>query len=417
MSGPASRSILASLVAVLLCSGTLAASECPPRKYGLGPWTTLSYEIDETIHYALDGEQRTVSSGTELQLWILPLDRSPVGIWAARADPWPDRLWVGRAAVRGGRWDRAALDSRFLRLLFPPLPDGEPAPRWSWNDPERSETHRFEAAEPAGDGAEACRIRRRRSGIAQRLLHSEELVEVTLDGSPPLPTVLDQQSSQLLPMQAGATVRGRLVARGTIPAGRRDRWRDCLLALTRGDPPEAAAGGRCADLDPLLALWTEKPDEVYRAGVSAADDEPAHPLLGREAPDWSLEDLSGNTVSLDDFEGHVLVLDFWYMSCPHCIRSHPVINELAESYRDVEGVEVLGMNTDTDARFPAYVAYELELDFPVLLAGDLHEDYRVEGYPTFMVVDREGRITEVIDGFYEDLGPRLRSAIERARQP
>ena len=63
------------------------------------------------------------------------------------------------------------------------------------------------------------------------------------------------------------------------------------------------------------------------------------------APDFSLEDLSGNTVSLNQYRGHVVLLDFWATWCAPCRKSIPELVEIQEKYRD-RGLVILGISVD-----------------------------------------------------------------------
>ena len=63
------------------------------------------------------------------------------------------------------------------------------------------------------------------------------------------------------------------------------------------------------------------------------------------APDFSLEDLSGNTVSLNQYKGNFVLLDFWATWCDPCKKSIPELVELQEKYRD-KGLVILGVSVD-----------------------------------------------------------------------
>jgi peroxiredoxin len=127
---------------------------------------------------------------------------------------------------------------------------------------------------------------------------------------------------------------------------------------------------------------------------------------GKAAPDFSLEDLSGNTVSLSTSKGHVVLLDFWATWCAPCLMSIPELVDLQKKYRD-QGLEVIGISLDD----PGEISNGDLLDFKKRLKINykiLRADWRVvEDYfgsestsiPTLFVIDREGRIVEKHIGF------------------
>ncbi|MHC4586004.1 MAG: peroxiredoxin family protein, partial [Planctomycetota bacterium] len=63
------------------------------------------------------------------------------------------------------------------------------------------------------------------------------------------------------------------------------------------------------------------------------------------APAFTLQDLNGKNVSLADFQGKVLILDFWATWCPPCVKEIPHFIELYEQYKD-KGFEIVGISLD-----------------------------------------------------------------------
>lgn len=135
-------------------------------------------------------------------------------------------------------------------------------------------------------------------------------------------------------------------------------------------------------------------------GCTKAED------AGKAAPDFALEDLSGNTVNLSASKGRVVLLDFWATWCPPCLMSIPELVGLQHKYRD-QGLEVIGISLDD----PGEISNGDLLDFKKRLKINykiLRADWRVvEDYfgsestsiPTLFVIDREGKIVEKHIGF------------------
>ena len=125
----------------------------------------------------------------------------------------------------------------------------------------------------------------------------------------------------------------------------------------------------------------------------------------REAPDFELPDLSGQTVSLAASNGRVRLIDFWATWCPPCRDEIPMLNELHRTYES-EGLTILAIS-DEKAEVVQEFAEEVGMDYTNLIdPGEVSENYRVLGLPTAFLSDREGRI---VDSYR---GPKSRKHLE-----
>jgi thiol-disulfide isomerase/thioredoxin len=122
----------------------------------------------------------------------------------------------------------------------------------------------------------------------------------------------------------------------------------------------------------------------------------------KPAAEWKLDDLDGKSHSLAHYRGKVVVLDFWYRGCGWCIRAMPQIEELADDFKN-ESVAVLGMNTDREAKNARFVVEAMHLTYPVLRATDVPTKYGVSGFPTFVVIDKNGIVRDVHAGYSKTL--------------
>jgi peroxiredoxin len=138
------------------------------------------------------------------------------------------------------------------------------------------------------------------------------------------------------------------------------------------------------------------------------------PQVGSLAPDFVLEDLSGRAVSLGDFRGEVVLLNFWAVWCEPCRVEMPLLENRYDGLKD-EGFVVLGVDFDDPAADVLEYRQDLSLTFPLLLdvGGDVQDLYRIRGYPSSVIVDREGKVQIVhigvmtekqLDGYLEELG-------------
>lgn len=130
------------------------------------------------------------------------------------------------------------------------------------------------------------------------------------------------------------------------------------------------------------------------AAVAMACARPAEKAEAAQAPGFSIKDLQGNTLTLADYKGKVLVLNFWATWCPPCRREIP---DLIEAYKALkgEGLEILGLSVDeiTAAALLDWVK-RTGINYPVALAtGEMIKDYEPGDYiPATIIIDRQGRI-------------------------
>jgi cytochrome c biogenesis protein CcmG/thiol:disulfide interchange protein DsbE len=114
-----------------------------------------------------------------------------------------------------------------------------------------------------------------------------------------------------------------------------------------------------------------------------------HPL----APDFSLTDISGRKVSLSDYRGKVVILDFWATWCGPCRIEIPGFIALQNRYGS-QGLAVIGVSMD-DGPQPVVEFYrQFRMNYPVVMGSDkLGELYGgIIGLPTTFVIGRDGRI-------------------------
>jgi cytochrome c biogenesis protein CcmG, thiol:disulfide interchange protein DsbE len=119
-------------------------------------------------------------------------------------------------------------------------------------------------------------------------------------------------------------------------------------------------------------------------------------VAGDEAPSFTIQAESGRTVSVPDFGGKLLLLNFWASWCAPCVEETPSLSEFARQYAD-KGVVVLGVSVDRDAN-----AYKKFLDrfHPAFLTArdfKIHEDYGTYIYPESYFIDRNGRVLRKLD--------------------
>jgi len=175
-----------------------------------------------------------------------------------------------------------------------------------------------------------------------------------------------------------------------------------------------ADGGRMeVGLDAPLASIKEMADFGQRMAtafmVQAASDQagaeaeadPFEGSVGAPAPDFTLPNLEGASVSLSGLRGKVVILDFWATWCPPCRREIPGFVELKKAYGD-RGLEIVGVS-DEDRDTVTAFAKDNGVNYTMLLHGaedSLPAPYaQIRSIPTTFVLDREGKVVSVHVGF------------------
>ena len=172
-------------------------------------------------------------------------------------------------------------------------------------------------------------------------------------------------------------------------------------------------------LDEALALIGDKAKNGALSGfyeymdtwvkeAKAREEAQARIKEGAEAPDFTLNDLNGQPLSLSSLRGKYVVLDFWGSWCGWCIKGIPDMKKYYEKYKGK--LEILGIDCrDTEEKWKAAVEkHELPwLHVRNAGAPDVSVLYAIQGYPTKIVIDPEGKIAKIVVGedpaFYQYL--------------
>ena len=123
---------------------------------------------------------------------------------------------------------------------------------------------------------------------------------------------------------------------------------------------------------------------------------PASPEVGNVAPDFTLQTIGGETVTLSDFRGKTVMVNFWLTSCGACRKEMPHMQAVSDKWSD-EKLVVLAVNVrGREAVVRTYIKSR-GFTFPVLLDSDgaVSESYQVHRLPTTFFIDADGIIREV----------------------
>jgi len=118
------------------------------------------------------------------------------------------------------------------------------------------------------------------------------------------------------------------------------------------------------------------------------------------APEFTLKDLAGDSVKLEQLRGNYILLNFWATWCPPCVKEMPSMERLQQHFKD-KSMQVIAVSLDKEpeAVVAEFVA-RLKLTFPVLLdpEGIVSGPYGASALPSTFIVNPEGRVIAAAKG-------------------
>jgi len=155
-----------------------------------------------------------------------------------------------------------------------------------------------------------------------------------------------------------------------------------------------------------IKINTVQPDELswfystYTREYTLKQKDTLHLVsTGTNAGNWALPFYNKNaSLSLADFKGKVVLLDFWIKNCGPCIESVPYLNSLEAKFKN-KNVVFLSINTYDSKPDINWFCNKHHVDYKVLMNGnDVAKRYGVAAFPTFLIVDQKGVIVYAGEG-------------------
>ncbi|BDI21258.1 thiol-disulfide isomerase [Herbiconiux sp. L3-i23] len=171
----------------------------------------------------------------------------------------------------------------------------------------------------------------------------------------------------------------------------------------------------CASADPIAEQYRSGSEQNYVAGDGSVLEIAAE---SRDEPVTFAGELdTGGTLSSSDFDGDILVVNFWYASCPPCRAEAPDLEAVNLAYAD-KGVSFLGVNVRDDSAAALAFADTFNVTYPSLLDREGRILLEFSGLvapnavPTTLVLDRQSRVAARVLGQLSDRSI-LESLIDR----
>ncbi len=134
-------------------------------------------------------------------------------------------------------------------------------------------------------------------------------------------------------------------------------------------------------------------------------------MVGKPVPGFTVTDIEGNSFTLKDYYGKVVLLDFWATTCGPCIREMPNVKRIYDSYKD-RGFEVIGISLDGDESDMQNFLAKCQLPWRQIFNGEdghLKKLFGIRGIPSLWLIDREGKVIS-----YKSRGYKLRKLVDEA---
>ena len=136
--------------------------------------------------------------------------------------------------------------------------------------------------------------------------------------------------------------------------------------------------------------------------------------VGKTAPDFTLKSLDGKNLKLSEMTGNVVLINFWASWCGPCREEMPLLNALHNKYEPL-GFTVLGVNVEENVNGAKGFLKNFPVDFPVLLdnTNKVSKQYKVIAMPTTVVVDRDGNMRFLHQGYKSGDEAKYRQMVKK----
>jgi thiol-disulfide isomerase/thioredoxin len=175
-----------------------------------------------------------------------------------------------------------------------------------------------------------------------------------------------------------------------------------------------AAKYRCAIVAVISAILISSPCAQASTGFQAARTAQTARGDRDTVADFKFQNVAGGFMTSDDLKGKVTVVDVWATWCTPCIKDIPMYNQLYDAFAG-QDVGFVGIAVESPLRDIQAKIRQLGIKYPILKGDDrtLYAFGRVEGFPTTVVLTKEGKIYKRYRGTMPHKAENLKRDIEQ----
>ena len=141
----------------------------------------------------------------------------------------------------------------------------------------------------------------------------------------------------------------------------------------------------------MMRVATEEEKSRMPKMIGPPTEEQRSILMDQKAFTFSVEDINGNTYTLESLKGKVIVMNFWFIECKPCIMEMPELNDLTEKFKNKD-VVFLGFATNNKSKIEAFLKSKT-FNYQIIPSStQVAESYQVRAFPTHVIIDKQSII-------------------------
>jgi thiol-disulfide isomerase/thioredoxin len=196
--------------------------------------------------------------------------------------------------------------------------------------------------------------------------------------------------------------------------GKQYNYNEAGLVMMGGDYEILPADLKDAGKGFILS-GISKEEKMKRAMAAPKPAETPAFKTGKKLDAFSAYDMKGNLVDTKQLKGKVLVINFWFTTCPPCKAERPYLNQIADDYKSDSNVVFIAIALDQKEQLEPYLK-EYEFKYNVIPAGKkIVDSYKISGFPTQLIVDKEGKVAFHTVSFYYVTDYWMRKTIDELK--